>query len=78
MLLCCCCHAHLLPSTKLIHRCSTTVDKQQAEATTADNEQQVDATMMGTTATDDYQPAAAEKAVTWQCGPIGPPNSAAL
>jgi hypothetical protein len=35
------------------------VDKQQAEATTVDNEQKVDAAMMVTTATDYNQPAAA-------------------
>jgi hypothetical protein len=54
------------------------VDKQQAEATTADNKQHVNATMMVTTATDDNQSAAAGNVGIQQCGPIGPPNSAAL
>jgi hypothetical protein len=47
------CCAHHPPSSKLICHCSTTVDKQQAEATTAYNEQQVNVTMMGITATYD-------------------------
>jgi hypothetical protein len=39
---------------------------------------QANAVMMGTTAPDDDKPAAAEKVGIRQCGPIGPPNSAAL
>jgi hypothetical protein len=54
------------------------LDKQQAEATTADDKQQADTTIMGTTATDHNQPAAAGKVGFWWCGPIIPPNSAAL
>jgi hypothetical protein len=50
--------------------------KQQAEASTADDEPQADATMMGTTATDNNQPAAAGKVGVWHFFPIGPPNSA--
>jgi hypothetical protein len=54
------------------------VGKQQAEATTADNKQPEDVTMMVTTVTDNNQPAAAGKVGIRQRGPIGPPNSAAL
>jgi hypothetical protein len=38
-----------------------TVDKRQADSTTADDALQADATMMGTTATGDNQPDAAGK-----------------
>jgi hypothetical protein len=78
MLLCHCRCAHFLPLSNLIRCHSTAVNKRQAEATTADYKKQADVTMMGTTVTDDDQPAAAGKGVIWQCGPIGPPNLAAL
>jgi hypothetical protein len=36
------------PLSKPVRRCSTTVDKRQAEATTADDEQQADAPIIAT------------------------------